>query len=397
MKFASSFVRLLWIALVAAWSVPVHSATTTLDSLTDTWNGAGTTYYGLRLSITDTASAAASRAFQLNGGAAGTTSLFYVDKSGNGVAAGTLTGTGLTASSTNATIGWSDAILNRGAANRLDLRNSTSAQQFRVWNTYTDSSNGEWGGMDWQTAANELSVGAFANGTGTKRQLRMEGATISIRPLTGSTAAAWNFTSAGHLLAGADNTYDIGASGATRPRLIYTAGGAVLNNIAIGSGASSSLIRITASSDGVLKITNDATTDVNRIQLGGTSSSFPAIKRSGTSVALRLADDSADAGLTAGTATFSGDVALSKTVTAAGTTGAQTINKSSGSVNFAAAATSLVVTDSLVTTSSIIIATVASNDATMKSVAVVAGSGSFTLYPNAAPTAETRVNFIITN
>jgi len=33
----------------------------------------------------------------------------------------------------------------------------------------------------------------------------------------------------------------------------------------------------------------------------------------------------------------------------------------------------------------------------MKSVAVVAGSGSFTIYPNAAPTAETRVNFLITN
>lgn len=92
-----------------------------------------------------------------------------------------------------------------------------------------------------------------------------------------------------------------------------------------------------------------------------------------------------------------GNVVLPKTVTAGGTTGAQTINKVTGSVNFAAAATSLVVTNSYVTTSSIIIATVATNDTTMKSVAVVAAAGSFTIYANAAATAETRVNFIVTN
>jgi len=88
---------------------------------------------------------------------------------------------------------------------------------------------------------------------------------------------------------------------------------------------------------------------------------------------------------------------LDKTITAPATTGAQTINKSSGSVNFAAAATSLVVTNSLVTTSSVIMATVGTNDATMFAVQAVAGSGSFTLYANAAATAETRVNFFITN
>lgn len=91
------------------------------------------------------------------------------------------------------------------------------------------------------------------------------------------------------------------------------------------------------------------------------------------------------------------EIRIDKTVTAGGTTGAQTIDKNAGSVNFAAADTSLVVTNSLVTTSSIIIATVATNDATMTSVQAVAGSGSFTLYANAAATAETRVNFLVIN
>ena len=83
--------------------------------------------------------------------------------------------------------------------------------------------------------------------------------------------------------------------------------------------------------------------------------------------------------------------------TNAGSTGAQTINKASGRVQFAAAATSLVVTNSLCTTSSLIIATVGSNDTTMKSVQAVAGSGSFTLYANAAATATTLVSWLIIN
>lgn len=88
---------------------------------------------------------------------------------------------------------------------------------------------------------------------------------------------------------------------------------------------------------------------------------------------------------------------LDKTITAAATTGAQTIDKPAGSVNFAAAATSLVVTNSLVNANSVIVATVATNDVTMLSVQAVATSGSFTLYANAAATAETRVNFIVIN
>lgn len=92
-----------------------------------------------------------------------------------------------------------------------------------------------------------------------------------------------------------------------------------------------------------------------------------------------------------------GDITADKTITAGGTTGAQTINKNAGSVNFAASASSLVVTNSRVTANSVIIATVATNDSTMKSVAVVAGAGSFTIHANAAATAETRVNFFIVN
>jgi len=90
-------------------------------------------------------------------------------------------------------------------------------------------------------------------------------------------------------------------------------------------------------------------------------------------------------------------LSLDKTVTTTGTTGNATINKPAGTVNFAASAASVVVTNSLVTTDSIIIATVGTNDSTLKAVQAVAASGSFTLYPDTAPTAETRVNWLVIN
>lgn len=89
-----------------------------------------------------------------------------------------------------------------------------------------------------------------------------------------------------------------------------------------------------------------------------------------------------------------GKIVYSNTVTAAGTTGAQTINKISGTVNIAAAGTSVVVTNSLVTTNSLVSAFVITNDTNKTSVyAVVPAAGSFTIYVNPAPAAEISVGF----
>lgn len=50
---------------------------------------------------------------------------------------------------------------------------------------------------------------------------------------------------------------------------------------------------------GVMMVSNSAGTDFGRLQLGGTTSSFPSFKRSGTSIIARLADDSANTTLAA--------------------------------------------------------------------------------------------------
>jgi len=94
---------------------------------------------------------------------------------------------------------------------------------------------------------------------------------------------------------------------------------------------------------------------------------------------------------------FSTNETLSKTITAAGTTGAQTINKLSGSVNFAAGATSLVITNNLVTANSVVLCQVATNDTTCTSVVAVPTANTITLTPKAAPTAETKVFFRVSN
>lgn len=62
-----------------------------------------------------------------------------------------------------------------------------------------------------------------------------------------------------------------------------------------------SQIRLMPTADGVLAIYNNASTDFGRLQFGGTTSSFPSIKRSGTGLQIRLADDSGVASLVTGT------------------------------------------------------------------------------------------------
>lgn len=49
---------------------------------------------------------------------------------------------------------------------------------------------------------------------------------------------------------------------------------------------------IKSPSDGVISLFNNAENSFNRLQLGGTTSSFPAIKRNGAAIDFRLADDS---------------------------------------------------------------------------------------------------------
>ena len=98
--------------------------------------------------------------------------------------------------------------------------------------------------------------------------------------------------------------------------------------------------KMVSTADGLLALTNNAATDFSRLQFGGATSSFPALKRNGTRLETVLADDSAAAPFKAGrfdseTNTLSGAGAVSVLtgVTLVTTTGvAQALTLADGSV-----------------------------------------------------------------
>lgn len=92
-----------------------------------------------------------------------------------------------------------------------------------------------------------------------------------------------------------------------------------------------------------------------------------------------------------------GGITFDNTVTAGGTTGNQTINKASGTVNVAAAGTTVTVTNSFCTSTSIVFAVLRTNDSTAAIKNVVPGAGSFVITLTAAATAEVSIGFLVTN
>lgn len=67
----------------------------------------------------------------------------------------------------------SDLLLQRDGAGILSQRNATNAQEQRIYRTYTDAANGEWGAIAWNGTT--LEIGAHANGSGTVRPLSLIG------------------------------------------------------------------------------------------------------------------------------------------------------------------------------------------------------------------------------
>lgn len=253
--------------------------------MTQTWNAGAQTFTGLKLNVTDTASAAGSLLLdlQVGGGSVfsvtkdGQTSCLISNKtgtSGTGEVSiwdnssfsnrkaglinsfgGFSNGVGLASdnvllwdSGTNLGAGTQDLVVRRDAANTLALQNGTSAQTLNVYNTWSSAgANYERFTVKW--SSNFCYIGTEADGTGTLRTIvfganptagagsaavQIWGNSVLIG--TGSSGAnSWTFNSSGHVLASTDNAYDIGASGANRPRAIYCAGTISSSGVSIGS------------------------------------------------------------------------------------------------------------------------------------------------------------------
>lgn len=269
---------------LAGLSLTGSQATPIVD-LSATWNTSGTPT-GIKLNVTDTASNAASLLIDLqrNGAsvlsftklgsiapATGTAnqSMYWQAAGGPWTVAHygsllTYNSISLTAVTSAFTFGAGVTVTLVPEANdTLALRRGTNAQTFRLYNTFTDASNGEWATLSWSTVANRLTIGPVANGTGTLRSI--------------------GFTS--HVLWNVDSTYDIGASGANRPRNVWVAGAVNTTSFNVTqllnwTGATS----LDGRTNGNLILLNSGGTDFNRLQFGGPTNSFGAIARDGAGI-----------------------------------------------------------------------------------------------------------------
>ncbi len=196
----------------------------------------------------------------------------------------------------DAWLGAGDTFLLRDAANTLALRNGTSAQLFNVYNTYTDASNYERLNIAYSSGI--AYVETSGAGTGAQRNLTVGGAILDFR--TGLNSR-WTINGSGHFITALDNTYDIGASGANRPRNLYVGaniyGGNYIfasNTVQTGANANfewSGRSTLSSGADGLVRLSSNAGTGFDRLQFGGTTASFPAIKRSSTTLQVVLAND----------------------------------------------------------------------------------------------------------
>jgi len=204
-----------------AKSLTLGGGTLTTDSpvlaMAQTWNASGTTFTGLKMNVTDTASAAASNLLDLqvggvssfsvakNGeinsptniapiiyateirGSGGATSGQWLQFIGNGIYIDRVgrraglsrfgvdlhTTSHVAWASLNNAEGAKDLSLFRDAADTLAQRRDANAQAFNLYNTFTDASNHERARLGW--AGNAFEIKPEAAGTGTTRVVHISG------------------------------------------------------------------------------------------------------------------------------------------------------------------------------------------------------------------------------
>lgn len=205
--------------------------TTPVLSLAQTWNDAGTTFTGLRLNITNSASAAASLLMDLQVGGVsqvkiseggGITALGGLTVAGQGDVG--FTNTGITIAS-NAPLLWGtggaggftspDVKLFRDAANTLALRNGANAQTLRAYNSFTDASNGSWGTINFADSANVFTIGTKSLGTGIGVPVKMQFVIEGVDKLDYGVTTAGVWTTIADLTVGSGKNFKVGNAATT--------------------------------------------------------------------------------------------------------------------------------------------------------------------------------------
>jgi hypothetical protein len=292
--------------------------------LSQTWNDAAVTFTGLKVDATDTASATNSLLLQLQTGG---TDRFSVNKAGRvsalslgrdynsqwiifntpfgsatqmggvwfmqnniafGVNASLGGNSGALQLGSGQNMGWSSATnphtanadlrLFRDAADTLAQHRDANPQTFRLYTTWANN------GVDFERLfIKGQTLGAFQIGT-------EKGGTGSARDLELQTDGVTRMTiasSGGAITVGSGVQLGLTGIQVASTASLRFSGGAI--------GGSSDLWMLRSGSGIVRFATGSSTSsaDFNRLQFGGTTSSFPALKRDTTTLQVKLADDSA--------------------------------------------------------------------------------------------------------
>jgi hypothetical protein len=251
-------------------------------AVTQTWNNSATNFRAIETNITNTTSQTESHHLACS---VGGSLVAYIRRDGRIVGGGSVYGgNGLESallpqgvavgnaayigfcSNTYANDVGGDLRLFRDAADTLAQRRSTNPQVFRIYNTYTDASNHERGFMRW--TSNVLQIGTEKDGTGSARALEFQ--TNGVTRVTISTAGT--LTTTASIVAG----NNVGAAGT--------------GNFSL---AGRLLIRSTANASAYFSGVGSQDSNFDLLGFGGTTSSFPALKRDTTTLQVKLADDSA--------------------------------------------------------------------------------------------------------
>lgn len=241
--------------------------------LAQTWNNAAVTFTGMRVNATNTASATASLIADFQTGGTSRASIrqdgrincFQVVSSDS-----VISGLNVQAA-TSSFFTWSgaDMLIARDAADVLAIRRSANPQTFRIYNTNDSSTaagtNFERGFIGW--SSNTLRIGTEAGGTGSARNLELQ-------------------------------------TGGTTRLTVDNAGTVVLQSA--GGLTFSGRTGIGSPSAGSIRLLGTDGSSFNFLYLGVQSASYPALKRVGTALQVRLGDDSAFAPLECSNLTVNG-------------------------------------------------------------------------------------------
>jgi len=171
--------------------------------------------------------------------------------------------------------GNADLIIRRDAANTLAQRNGTSAQESRLYGTYTSSTVYERLSSKYDSGSGAFVIGTekgASGGSARPLNVTINGTVVGTFNTSGNFVGGANVVATNQIIAGASHGF-----------------------AQVGKGV------IYFYSDGVLGLLNSASSDFNRLVFGGSTSSFPALQRSGTTIIARLADDTDDTSLRAKT------------------------------------------------------------------------------------------------